>query len=100
MTHRVLILPDALDDLREIAAELDRETNIVGFTWLDRLVEHVFTLEMFPTRCPVAEIESEKWGIEVRCLLFGRRPHVRRILFTIVGSTVRVLHVTHGARDR
>jgi hypothetical protein len=31
-------------------------------------------------------------------LLYGRHPHVYRILFAIDGDVVQVLHVRHGRR--
>jgi hypothetical protein len=34
----------------------------------------------------------------VRQLLYGRKPHVYRVLFTIEGDVVRVLHIRHGRR--
>ena len=34
-----------------------------------------------------------------RHLLYGRLPHVYRILFTIDGSTVYILHIRHGSRQ-
>jgi plasmid stabilization system protein ParE len=34
----------------------------------------------------------------VRRILFGRKPNVYRIYFSIEGETVRVLHIRHGAR--
>lgn len=35
---------------------------------------------------------------EVRHLLYGRKPNVYRILFTIEGDTVHVLHIRHADR--
>jgi hypothetical protein len=34
----------------------------------------------------------------VRQLLYGRNPHVYRILFTIEAETVKILHIRHGRR--
>jgi hypothetical protein len=34
----------------------------------------------------------------MRQLLYGRKPHLYRILFTIDGDVVYVLHVRHGRR--
>jgi len=31
-------------------------------------------------------------------MLYGRKPHMYRILFTIDGETVYVLHLRHGRR--
>jgi hypothetical protein len=56
------------------------------------------TLEMQPLRCPLA-LEAAELGIELRELHFGRRRGVYRILFTVQGRTVHVLHIRHSARD-
>ena len=36
----------------------------------------------------------------MRQLLYGRKPHVYRILFTIEGDAVYVLRIRHGRRRR
>jgi hypothetical protein len=33
-------------------------------------------------------------------LLFGKPPHVYRVLFTVVNDEVRVLRIRHGARSQ
>ena len=49
-------------------------------------------------RCPHAP-ENGRFPFEVRQLLYGRKPHVYRILFTIENETVYVLHIRHGRRE-
>jgi hypothetical protein len=65
--------------------------------WFLALREAVESLSMFPARCPVAP-ENASFPFEVRHLLYGRKPHLYRILFTIEGETVYVLHLRHGRR--
>jgi hypothetical protein len=62
------------------------------------LLDIVDSLETFPARCGIAP-ESDKEGVEIRQLIYGRRPHVYRILFTIRSRDVFVLHIRHGARQ-
>jgi hypothetical protein len=50
-------------------------------------------------RCPLAP-ENKEFPFEVRQLLYGRKPHLYRVLFTIEGDTVVVLHIRHGRRRR
>jgi plasmid stabilization system protein ParE len=57
----------------------------------------IASLATFPKRCPLAP-ETVRFPFEVRQLLYGRKPHVYRILFTIEGDTVIVLHIRHGRR--
>jgi hypothetical protein len=35
---------------------------------------------------------------EVRHLLYGRKPHVYRVIFTIAGDVVDVVRILHGRR--
>lgn len=100
MKYRVKIEPSALRDLEALADELAEHGGDAWQKWFDRLAEHVLSLDTFPNRCPLAVDESAHWGRTIRCLHFGRKPHVRRILFEVDGPNVHVLHVTHGARDR
>jgi hypothetical protein len=51
-----------------------------------------------PERHPVAEEESEQLGITLRQMLYGRRPGVFRILFTIEGDTVTLHYIRHSAQ--
>ncbi len=53
----------------------------------------------FPHRCPLAP-ENSGSPIPIRQLLYGRKPHVYRILFMIEGDTVQVLHIRHGRREQ
>src|SRR4051794_26897105 len=66
--------------------------------WFNGLVDVVESLEAFPARCGIAR-EAQKAGEMIRQLLYGRRPHVYRILFIIRRQDVYVLHVRHAARQ-
>lgn len=68
-----------------------------GERWFLALDEAIASLATLPARCPMAP-ENPDSPVELRQLLYGRRPHVYRILFTIEGNTVYVLHVRHGRR--
>jgi hypothetical protein len=43
--------------------------------------------------------EADDLGIDLREALFGRKPNIYRLLFTIHGSEVRIQYVRHAARD-
>jgi plasmid stabilization system protein ParE len=68
-----------------------------GERWFVALREAIASLSVLPSRCPLAP-ESRDAPIEVRQLLYGRRPHVYRILFAIENDVVQVLHIRHGRR--
>ena len=44
--------------------------------------------------------ERDAFDHDIRQLLYGKHQHAYRILFDVVGQTVRVLHIRHGARQR
>ncbi len=95
--YQVIILPSAERDIGEAyewLAEQDAESAI---RWYNRLLEVIFSLEIFPDRCPLAP-ESEFFNSEIREIFHGRRQHKYRILFTTSENEVYVLHVRHGAR--
>jgi hypothetical protein len=58
----------------------------------------VQSLEEQPERCGLAP-EAEDLGLALRQLLFGKRQGLWRILFTVEGNTVNVLHLRHAARE-
>jgi hypothetical protein len=51
--------------------------------------EAVKSLAYAPCRCPLAP-ENAAFDFEVRQLLYGRKPQVYRILYTIEGDTVSI----------
>src|SRR6185295_6375356 len=66
-----------------------------GIQWFLGLEAAVASLDEFPQRCSLAP-ENQVFPFEVRQLLYGRKPHLYRILFTIENNIVHVLHIRHG----
>ena len=99
MAFRVKTTAQAKRDLDDILERLlSQEAGETGLRWFQGLHQAVATLADSPQRCALAP-ESAVFPFEVRHLLYGRRPHVYRIIFTIEGNTVSVLHVRHGRRQ-
>jgi plasmid stabilization system protein ParE len=92
--HEVVIQPAAADEIdaafRDIAAHAALET---AQGWFNELDDRLQTLATMPRRCPIAP-ESDYFDEEIRQLLVN--PY--RVLFTISGKRVHVLHVRHTAR--
>jgi len=59
----------------------------------------LYALDRLPYRCPLAR-EAKKAKREIRCLLFGKRRYVYRILYEVdeAKRAVWILHIRHGAR--
>lgn len=99
MAFRVKSTANAKQDARNILVWLrEQQAGDSGLRWFERLRKAVASLRELPARCALAP-EDKDFSFEVRQLLYGRKPHQYRILFTIEGDTVTVLHIRHGRRD-
>jgi plasmid stabilization system protein ParE len=65
--------------------------------WFNGLVDAIGTLAELPKRWPLAR-ESREFDAPVRQLLYGKAPHIHRVLFIVRANVVYVLHVRHAAR--
>ena len=98
MAFRVETSAEAERDAGEILEWLLRQhAGETGIRWFLALEDAIASLATFPESCPLAP-ENSRFPFQVRQLLYGRKPHVYRILFTIEGDTVHVLHIRHGRR--
>ncbi|MBL8228848.1 MAG: type II toxin-antitoxin system RelE/ParE family toxin [Bryobacterales bacterium] len=100
MAYQVEFSAEAQADGEEILNYLEsREAGEAGMRWFDALKKAIESLSTFPQRFPLAP-ENARVPYEVRQMLYGHKPHIYRILYTIEGDTVFVLHVRHGRRRR
>jgi plasmid stabilization system protein ParE len=99
MTYRVVIEATAEREIRAVVRwKTQNASPTVAARWYNGLLKKIATLRTHPTRCPVAA-ENDKFPIEIRELLYGRRRNVFRIIFTIRDDTVSILFVHHGAQQ-
>lgn len=91
--------PRAVEDIDNVLDWLAQEAPHKQAEWFEAIESEIQSLATMPQRCPLAP-EHHRWEseLELRQLLFDRYPSAYRIIFTIVGNTVRVLQVRHGAR--
>jgi len=96
MAYRINITPRAQRDLESIYAAVDAERSDTAFRWFIELERAILNLEEIPTRCPITPED-----VGLRHLLFGKKPHVYRVVYQILEKQkkVDVLHVRHGARQ-
>ena len=98
MAFRVELSDRAQSDIAAIYDWLrSQQAGSAGERWFVALREAIGSLSDLPLRCGVAP-EGRDSPIEVRQLLYGRKPHVYRILFAVDGDLVQVLHVRHARR--
>lgn len=100
MTFRVETTAAAEQDADAVLEWLlSQHAGDAGMRWFMALQDAIASLAEFPERCPLSS-ENAVFPFEVRHLLYGHPPHVYRVLFTIEGKTVYVLHIRHGRRQR
>ena len=98
MAFRVEITREAETDAKDIMEWLiSQQAGETGLRWFQGLDRAIASLASMPNRCPLAP-ENGEAPFEVRHLLYGRKPHIYRAIFTIDGAVVYVLHLRHGRR--
>ena len=99
MAFRVELTTQAERDMDAIVEWLlAHQAGEAGLRWFRGLQEALQSLSFLPFRCPLAPEDAE-FSFNVRQLVYGRKPHFYRILFTVGETTVTVLHVRHGRRS-
>lgn len=66
---------------------------------MQRFRDSIKTLARLPERWPIAPENEFLSQVTVRQMLFGKKPNVYRVLFTIVEDEVRVLHIRRATMD-
>jgi plasmid stabilization system protein ParE len=100
MAFRIELSAAAERDSDEILTWLaERHAGRTGINWYLGLQDALASLEYMPSRCALAP-ENDHVPYEMRQLLYGRRPHIYRILFTVDRDVVRVLRIRHTRRSR
>jgi plasmid stabilization system protein ParE len=97
MAYLVRITPRARRDLAILFKDIHAEDSETALKWYKGLREAALTLEEMPNRCP-ATPENPR----LRHLLYGRKPHVYRVIYRVLENEkrVNVLHIRHGARRK
>ncbi len=92
MKYRVVVQPCALQDLDDAFSWAAGHAPETAWRWLERFQVGIAGLARFPLRCGYAP-ENDLFEPEIRQYLFGRRSSVFRVLFTVRGEEVHVLHI-------
>jgi plasmid stabilization system protein ParE len=95
MAYLVKLMPRAERDLAAILSYVGADHSPAAFRWYQGLRDSIQTLERHPNRCPSTP-ESD----DLRHLLYGKKPHVYRVIYRIMEGegVVEILHIRHGAR--
>ena len=95
--YTVVITPFAGDNIRQAFEWYQLENPLYAEKWKDELEKKIQNLSTFPESYSMAP-ENVEFEQEIRQLLFGKATPWR-VLFTVLGTRVYVLHVRHGQRD-
>jgi toxin ParE1/3/4 len=95
MSYLVNITARAERDFANLFESIHAQDSDSARKWYRALVNAVLSLEELPNRCPSAP-ENPK----LRNLLYGRKPHVYRVIYRVLEKEkrVEVLHIRHRAR--
>lgn len=101
MTYLVEFSTRASRDLEIPFMEKNAAESDAASGWYNGLEEAVYALAEYPFRCPVAP-EARKARRRLRHLLYGKKPHVYRVIYEVDErrQVVWVLHIRHGARRK
>jgi toxin ParE1/3/4 len=101
MTYLVEFAARAVRDLEILYVEKNAAESLAAARWYNGLEQAVYALTAYPHRCPVAP-EARRAKRKLRHLLYGKKPHVYRVIYEVDErrQTVWVLTVRHGARRR
>ena len=96
MAYLVRTMPRAERDLEAIFLYIQAESSAPASRWFEGLAEEIESLSEHPQRNPTI-IEDPT----LRHLLYGFKPHIYRIIYSIdpFRKIVNVIHVRHRARD-
>ena len=96
MEYRVDLTDEALENIRAIYAIIKAGQVPAAAAWYRGLRAMIFSLDMKPQR---GRITAESPSL--RQLLYGNKPHIYRIIYSIDSEkrAVRIVHIRHGARQ-
>jgi len=98
VTYRVVFTARARADVLEQFRYLADRSPDAAARWYVGIEKAVAKLSTLPERHPIAQDETNQLGLTLRQMLYGRRPGVFRILFSVEGDTVTLHYVRHSAR--
>ena len=97
MTYKVIVTPEAENDLRTAYRYIRRQAPEAARDWIRQARHSVKSLTRRPERCLLAP-ESTSFNLPIRELFFGAGNRgTYRFLFVVLGESVYILHIRHGS---
>ena len=98
MLYQTAFEEDAIEDIRQTIRWIERSakgnSQKKAGQWFNAMQKAADSLSQLPFRCPLA-LENSLVDEVVRQLLFEQY----RILYTVIGDTVYVLHIRHQRQE-
>ena len=99
MIYRLIVVREVEDEAQSIYDWIANRSLEGAVRWFEAFVKAVYSLKRNPERCGMAA-ESPFRGKSLRQLIFRAPSGQRyRLLFTIIGDDVRVLHLRGPGQD-
>ncbi len=97
MAFLVNITSRAECDLAHLYWEINAGHSGAALKWYRGLKEAILSLQERPNRGPITHQSDH-----LRHLLYGRKPHIYRVIFRVLPKQkqVEVLHIRHAARRK
>ncbi len=90
--YTVIIEHPAEEEAERAYLHINEQAPLNAERWWNGLVDAILSLEEMPKRCPLAR-EDARFDEDIRQLVY--KSH--RILFTLRGDRVHILHIRHSA---
>ena len=96
MEYKVEMTARATRNVRAIYRRVDAANSLPAAVWYRGLRDTIFSLDHSPERGTRTEETAA-----LRQILYGNKPHMYRIIYSIehVSKRVLVLHIRHGAQN-
>jgi plasmid stabilization system protein ParE len=98
VTYRVVVTARANADAIQAFRWKTEHSARAAARWYAGLEKAIAELSQFPERHPIAEEESERLGMTLRQMIYGKKPGTYRILFSVEGDVVVLHYIRHSAR--
>ena len=96
MSYRVILRSEVLEEIFLVVDYIsENSSEDVALAWYQGFDAASRSLSDFPHRCELARESDEYPDFELRQLIY--KSH--RLIFTVRGNEVHVLHVRHGAQE-
>ena len=97
--YRVVLGPLARNDLEEAYQYAASREPVAAARWYHRFINALQTLSERPDRGPLS-LENGKSPVELRDFLFGKRPYIFRVIYTIRTDVVLIIRIRRAQRRR